>query len=335
MRAEDRILFAATRQDLRDEHRDVLRELACGTAGWEAVAAVAEQHGVAPIVGHNLKQILDLPSEAAARLERAFFENALVKAQEAERLARAIGRLREAGFQVMLLKGAALDLLVYREPWVVASRDADLLLRPEPGRRLSPDEADVRLSLYRTGIECDRDRHHDLDMNRALPVCYERVWAGARRVELRGAEAFVMAPEDLMVSLCINSCRKRFFRLKNLFDIAETSRLLPLDWGRLAANVREDRCEGIVYAALLTASLTLGTAIPDGLLDTLGVPRTRARLLRGLVARHLRRGSLVSPPRPWLPYASYRWGQAARSLRVALTHEGPAHQRPPLPAVRY
>lgn len=335
MKAEDRILFAATRQDFRDEHRGALRELARGPVRWEAVAAVAEQHGVAPIAGHNLRQAVDLPGEAAARLERAFFENALVKAQEAERLARAIGRLREAGFQVMLLKGAALDLLVYREPWVVASRDSDLLLRPEPGRRLAPDEADVRRSLYRTGIECDRDRHHDLDMNRALPVRYERIWAGARRVELRGAEAFVMAPEDLLVSLCVNSGRKRFFRLKNLFDVAETVRRLPLDWSRLAANAREDRCEAIVYAALLTASLTLGAAVPDGVLDALGVRRARARLLRGLVDRHLRRGSLAAPPAPWLPYASYRWGQAARSLRVALTHEPPAQRRPPLEAVRY
>ena len=336
MRAEDRILFAVTRQDLLDEHREAVRELAQGTTvRWDEIADLAEGHGVAPIAGHNLRQIVEIPAGVAGRLERAFFENALVKAQEAERLARGIDRLREAGFQVMLLKGAALDLLVYREPWVVASRDFDLLLRIEPGRRLSPDEERVRDSLYRSGVECDVGRHHDLDMNRVLPIRYERIWAAARPVQMRGAEAFVMAPEDLLVSLCINSCRKRFFRLKSLFDIAETSRRLPLDWSRLADHAREDRCEGIVYGALLAASLTLGAQIPAGILDELGVPRVRARLLRGLVARHLRRGSLAPPPRPWLPYASYRWGQAVGSLRVALTHETPAHHRPALPAVRY
>lgn len=336
MRAEDRILFAVARQDLLDEHREAVLELARGPVRWDEVADLAGRHGVAPIAGHHLlRSGVDLPPEVAARLERAFFENALVKAQEAERLARGIGRLREAGYQVMLLKGAALDLLVYREPWVVASKDSDLLLRPDPGRALSPDERAVRRSLYRSGIECDLGVHHDLDMNGVLPVRYERIWAGARPVDLRGAEAYVMAPEDLLISLCVNSCRKRFFRLKHLFDIAETIRRLSLDWERLAASVREDRCEGIVYAALLTASLTLGAEIPDGALGALGVPRARAGLVRRLVGRHLRRGSLAAPPSPSLPYASYRCGQALRSLRVALTYETPEHHRPALEAVRY
>ncbi|HEX6861748.1 MAG TPA: nucleotidyltransferase family protein, partial [Thermoanaerobaculia bacterium] len=163
MKAEDRVLFAAARQDFREEHRAAVEALA--PVDWEKVASVAESHGVAPIVGANLK---------LECLQRAFFENVLIKAQEAERLARGIARLREAGYQVMLLKGTALDLLVYREPWVTTSKDADLLLRPEPGRRLADDERAVRLSLYRSGIECDLLTHHDLDMNGVLPVHYDR-----------------------------------------------------------------------------------------------------------------------------------------------------------------
>ena len=135
-----------------------------------------------------------------------------------------------------------------------------------------------------------------------------------------------MAPEDLLISLCINSCRKRFFRLKHLFDIAETVRRLDLDWDRLAANAREDRCEGIVYTALHVASETLGCRIPD--LDPLQVPRPRVLLIRRLVARHLRHGSLDSPPPAWLPYASFRLEQALRSLRFALTWTPPPHHRP-------
>lgn len=315
MKAGDRVLFAAARQDFGEEHRAAVENLS--PVDWEKVAAVAESHGVAPIVGANLK---------LESLQRAFFENVLIKAQEAERLALGIGRLREAGYQVMLLKGTALDLLVYREPWVTASKDADLLLRPDPGRRLSEDERAVRLSLYRSGIECDLLTHHDLDMNGVLPVHYDRIWAAARAVDYHGQEAFVMSPEDLLISLCINSCRKRYFRLKHLFDIAETVRRLDVDWSRVAARAREDRCEGIVYTALHVASETLGCPIPD--LDALRVPQSRVLLIRRLVARHLRRGSLESPPPAWLPYASYRPGQALRSLRFALTWTPPAHQRP-------
>lgn len=315
MKAEDHVLFAAARQDFREEHRAAVENLS--PVDWEKVAAVAESHGVAPIVGANLK---------LESLERAFYENVLIKAQEAERLAQGIGRLREAGYQVMLLKGTALDLLVYREPWVTASKDSDLLLRPDPGRRLADDERAVRRSLYRSGIECDLLTHHDVDMNGVLPVHYDRIWAAARTVDFHGQETFVMSSEDLLISLCINSCRKRYFRLKHLFDIAETVRRLEIDWDRLAAHAREDRCEGIVYTALHVASETLGCPVPD--LDALRVPRPRVLLIRRLVARHLRRGSLDSPPPAWLPYASYRFGQALRSFRFAVTWQPPAHHQP-------
>jgi hypothetical protein len=333
MRPEDRILCAATRQDFRGEHRDTVEALARrAPVDWEGIAATAERHGVAPIAGFHLRSCdAGLSAAVAERLERAFFENALVKAREAERLAEGIHRLRDAGYQVMLLKGAALDLLVYDEPWVVTSQDSDLLLRPDPGRRLSADERSIRRALYRSGIEADLLQHHDLDMNGVLPVRYERIWAAARPVGFHGAEAFVMAPEDLLISLCVNSCRKRFFRLKHLFDIAESvHRLAGLDWERVAVRAREDRCEGIVHTALLAAAGALGARIPSGALDALNVSHLRSAVLRRLVDRFLERGALDAPSL-LLPYASYRWSQALRSVRFALTYEPPAHHRRPAP----
>jgi hypothetical protein len=325
MTIEDRILCAVVRQDFRDVHRETVESAArdpMHPVRWEDLAATAERHGVAPIAGHNFRHCrTGMPAEVSSRLERAFFENVLVKAQEAERLARAVGRLRAAGFQVLLLKSAALDLVVYREPWVTTSKDADLLLRPE--RSLSQDERELRRSLYRSGIECDLDSHHDLDMHGVLPVRYDRIWAAARPVSFHGVEAHVMAPEDLLLSLCVGACRKRFFRLKPLFDIAETAKK-GLDWERFVLRAREDRCEGIAYAALLAASRTLGAPVPAGVLAGLGVSRARGAMIRKLVER----GSLTAPS-PVLPYASYRWTQAFRSVRIALTRVAPEHHRPP------
>src|SRR5690348_10059678 len=125
MTAEDRILFLCVRQGFLPEHRRAVEEI-CGerrgSLRWEALAATVEEQGVAPIAGFNLRACdpaaLGMPPAAAQRLELAFFENAVTKEREAERLAAALGRLREVGYEAMLLKGTALDLLVYREPWV-------------------------------------------------------------------------------------------------------------------------------------------------------------------------------------------------------------------------
>jgi Uncharacterised nucleotidyltransferase len=345
MTREDRILFACARQELLPRHRRTVEGLAAGgTVDWEGLAATAERHGVAPIVGANLLRCdaagLGIPAETARRLETAAFENALRKELDAERLATGLTLLREAGLEAMLLKGTALDLLVYEEPWVTASRDIDLLLRPLPHWQPGEEEKRVRRSLYRSGIECDLGQHHDMDMNGVLPVSFESVWKDARPVRFRGIEAWVMGPEDLLISLCINSCRKRFLRLKGLFDIAESvRRLAGLDWDRLAERARSYRCEGIVYAALFITASTVGCDLPEGVLDRLGVNSLRARLLRLLAASALRSTSLteIGPggavgPRGTslvLPYASFRWRQAWQSLCFAIAHpevHGPRHR---------
>jgi hypothetical protein len=354
VRTEDRILFACARQDFQPRHRERVEGLVRGLGpwrplDWERLAATAQRHGVLPVVGANLRRcdpaVLRLAEPLAERLEVAAFENALRKEQDAAHLAEALARLREVGLEAMLLKGAALDLLVYAEPWVVSSRDTDLLVRPLPGFRPGPEEREVRRGLYRSGIECDLEEHHDVNMHGVLPIPFARIWRDARPIRFRGQDAWVMAPEDLVISLCINSCRKRFLRLKGLFDIAESVRLLDgLDGGRLARKARDYRCEGIVFAAFSTAAATVGCELPQGevaALDALGLGAVRAAFLRGLVAGALCTSSLHAnrdtgpESRPGLslllPYASYRWDQAWRSFRFALTHR-PGHPPAHLPA---
>lgn len=314
-RREERILCLCARQDFEPHHRAAVEALGARPVRWTRVAAIAEAHGVLPIVGAHLRSCsLELPPGLPERLEGALFENALRKEQEARELAEGLARLREVGLEALLLKGASLDLLVYDEPWVVSSRDTDLLLRPLPGYRPGPEEKAVRRSLYRSGIECDLLGHHDLDMHGALPVQTERIWQGARRIDFRGTDAWVMGPEDLLISLCINACRKRFFRLKGLFDLAETVARTAIDWERLAAHARRSCCEGIVLTALLTARETVGCALPEGALEELGVRPVRARLLQLLIAAAHRDRALSL----LLVYASLRPDQASRSLRLAL-----------------
>jgi hypothetical protein len=332
MTREDRILFLSTRQDFLPRHQEAVEALCLGREiAWKRLAAAAERHGVLPIVGHNLRRCrVDLPPETAERLELAVFESAAVRERDADRLAAAIHRLREVSLDVMLLKSAALGLSVYREPWVVTSRDIDLALRPGPGWELEKGEA-VRLALYSNGIECDLGGHHDVTMNGVLPIDFESLWRDAQPVLFRGAEAWRTSNEDLLISLAVNACRKRFFRLKGLFDLAETVGRVPLDWRLLAAKARASRCEGIVHAALLAARETLGCDLPAGALEGLGVPRLKVLRLRALISGFLRYGSVVEGRGETLllalSYASFRPPEAWKSLRYSVTHP-PPHREP-------
>ncbi|HEX6904300.1 MAG TPA: nucleotidyltransferase family protein [Thermoanaerobaculia bacterium] len=328
MRVQDQILRFCARQDFLPAHQAGVEDLCRNhPIDWKRLAATAERHGVLPIVGANLRrcdrQILRLPEEIADRLETAIFENAALRERDADRLAAGLARLREVDLHAMLLKGTALTLSVYEEPWVVTSLDIDLSLRPGPDwAKDKGDERKIRKALYTHGVECDLDAHHDVTMNGILPIDFERIWADARPVRFRGEDAWIMSPEDLLISLCVNACRKRYFRLKVLFDLNETLRRGgPFDWPRLADLARQGRCEGVVYTALTAARETLGAEIPPEALDVLKLAPFRAALLRRLVASCLRAGSLQGRGTALLlTYASLRPAEAWRSLTYSLTH---------------
>lgn len=332
MTREDRLLCLCARQDFLPGHRQAVEDLCRGAAvRWARLAAAAERHGVLPIVGANLRTCdAGLPEDLAARFELAVLENAAVRERDADRLAAGLARLLEVELEAMLLKGTALTLAVYAEPWVVTSQDIDLVLRPGPGwEKGKGEEKKVRWALYSNGVECDLETHHDVTMNGVLPVDFPRVWREARPVRFRGVPAWMMSPEDLLISLAVNCCRKRF-RLKGLFDVAETlQRGGPIDWPRLGALAREGHCEGIVHAVLMTAQRALGVELPAGSLEALGIAPARAALLRSLIAAFLSAapftGRAGRPLALALAYASLRPAEAWRSLRYSLTHP-PEHK---------
>jgi hypothetical protein len=340
MTREDRLLRLCARQAFLPVHQEAAERLCReGEVRWEKLAAAAGRHGVLPIVGANLRRCdpaaTGLPAALAARFEIAVLENAAVRERDADRLATGLARLREVELEALLLKGTALSLHVYEEPWVVTSQDIDLSLKPGPGwEKGKGEEKKIRKALYTHGVECDLEAHHDVTMNGVLPVDFERIWREARPVSYRGVPAWTMSPEDLLISLCVNGCRKHF-RLKVLFDVAETLRRgEPIDSGRLGRLAREGRCEGIVYATLLLARDVLGAEVPAELLDALGLPMPRAALLRGLVAAFLRAGSFVErsgrPLSLVLAYAVLRPAEAWKAVRYSLTHRAKHKGEDPL-----
>jgi hypothetical protein len=343
MTREDRLLLLAARQDFQPAHARAAAEILGGAAvRWDLLLDAAQEHGVLPIVGANLRRCgAPLPAEVAGRLELALLENAALKERDADRLAAGLAALREVELEGLLLKGTALDLLVYDEPWVAVSKDIDLTLRPTgPGwAKGKGREKDVRRDLYTHGVECDLEGHHDLTLNGLLPLDFARIWRDARPLSFRGQAAWMMSPEDLLVSLCVNSCRKRFFRLKGLFDIAETLRRGgPFDPGRVAVIAREGRCSGVVYAALAAAREALGAPVlqdapaSEKIMEALKIPAWKARLLRRLISAFLRSGSFAEGTGgAWsraLVAASLGPFQAARFLLYGVT------RRPKRPNLR-
>jgi hypothetical protein len=81
-----------------------------------------------------------------------------------------------------------------------------------------------------------------------------------------------MCPEDMLLTACIGSYRKNFFRLKSLLDITNIINDHPeLNWDQLIFNAKEYECSDIVYASLLATSSILKCEMPKNVLNALRI----------------------------------------------------------------
>jgi hypothetical protein len=270
--------------------------------------------------------------EIMASFERMKYLNTFLKHQRRKELTEILSFFGRRQIDVMLIKGAALDLLVYDHPWYMVSDDIDLVMRCRRQELSDQDHEEIMRSLG-SGIECEYFCHHDVDLNGALPINFQRVWDDASSVELDGSPVWIMSPEDMLISACTNSCRKRYFRLKLLCDIREIVNKCPdLKWGALIRKAREDGCDTIVFTALMVTKMTLGCELPENVLDDLAVSPIRATIIRSLI-RHMSQcvplsslySSLGKNWRPRqatvsliLPYISSRWYQVWRRIKFSL-----------------
>lgn len=323
MLPELELLFTCVRQHLRPEQAQHLLQLCAQHAiDWPFVYRVAAQHGVAPLVFVNLQKVglaaLHLPPAIVTQFSQLTYSAIATKAGIARKLTAVLAFLAEHGQSVMLIKGIALDHLLYQQPWYVL-HDVDLIFSSKRTELAPATVAAIdRFFWDLPGFEYEFYAHHDVTMNGVLPVDFGQIWRDAQPIEIAGQVAYVMCAEDRLLAACINACRKRFFRLKSLLAVAEllSSPLRPT-WPRLIQKAVAYDCGSIVYAALRMTKATLGCALPDDLAAQLGIHPVRALLINGLIRQ------LASSPARWLsgggqleqrlwdgalllPYASYR-----------------------------
>ena len=285
---EQKLLLSCNRQNFTEAHQQIVENLSrTREIDWELIFRTAQLHGVACLIYTNLQRSsISIPAEIEAKFRQITFTNILNKEKLAQNIALALDYFEKKSIKVMLIKGAALDVLVYKQPFYMNLLDADLIINVKRDEISETEWKENRWFLHKTGLEYDYFVHHDVIMNGALPVDFERIWKDAQQVEFRGRKLLVMSPEDLLITGCINSCRKRYFRLKSLCDLAETINHYPdLDWAKLADKAKAYRCHLIVYTALFVASQTVGCDLPDNLRKTLGVGRLRAKAIHDLVQR--------------------------------------------------
>ncbi len=346
--SEDQALFYCAHQDFTPAYVEALTKLSRQTSlDWKIFFDTAVKNRIGPLVHVNLKKAgIDLPAAVAVGLKKEYIDN-LIRVKEARRrLEHALVNLDAwqaqygISLRLMLIKGAALNTLIYTKSWYTRSYDIDLVL-DIPSYQI-PDHARRQLlntlmdinhtpSPYYTHLEFDFYAHHDMTMNGQLAVDVPEIWRQARQLSLDGHSLLIMSPEDTLITATIACCRKRYFCLKPLLDLAECTRHLEgLDWDRVVEKALTYQANGIAYAALWLANELLEAQTPEWVFGALNVVRLKRFLIQRMADFLLKNFSLAhlttvgdGTNRPLsaailFTYLTYRSSQLSRKISLNL-----------------
>jgi hypothetical protein len=268
---------------------------------WTAVLALADDHGLTPLLYKRLKEANaqdGVPADEWKRLRRAYLVSAARNTRLFRELGKVLQRLRSSDVTVIVLKGGYLAEAVYGDAALRPMVDVDLLVREADLGRAQAVLLDMGgVHQQFEDIESHiKWRYHlpqlvvgDLAVEihwtiapllGPVRVSAAGLWDRARPATIAGVEVLAPCPEVLLLHSCLHACYQEFLSggLRSLCDVTETIRRFrdEIDWAHLVELARE--WGAFRYAGLILhlAGSLLGAAVPDAVLEQL-VPGGLAR----------------------------------------------------------
>jgi hypothetical protein len=203
-----------------------------------------------------------------------------------------LGALRDADILVIPLKGVHLAESVYGNIALRPMSDVDILVRESDlsgaSDRLielgygpfwhSRMEAEIEMVMHLPPISKSGtvpvEVHWSINSPRSpFKVDIAGLWQRARPATIAGVEVQILAPEDLLLHLCIHtSYSHRFIQgLKALCDISETLRHYrdQMDWEQVQYRSNQWGANRCVYLTFYLTRELLGVTVPKQVLEAL------------------------------------------------------------------
>ncbi len=254
------------------------------------------RHAITPYLYHRLKAVrpnIILHPETEQRMKEAYLQSASRNVRLFHELGIVLKALKEKGVPVIVLKGGHLAELVYGSIALRSMGDVDLLVK----KQALHAAADVLVRLgYETDRPCRIETYEDVAkhlppfthknglsieihqsiifLDAPFQIEVNRLWQNSETARIAGIDAQVLAPEDLLVYLCLHaSYQHRFsFGLRALCDIIETLRNMK-DRTAVEEMINRAREWKAVRCVSLTLSVTrqlLGCDLTEAMLLSIG-----------------------------------------------------------------
>lgn len=316
------------------------------TLDWDHFVQLALRLKVVPLVYRQL-ETRSINTDVIERIRGLYYSNALRNDSLTDALCDVLRLLGDHGIRAIPFKGPILAASVYGDLGLRQFSDLDILIEKRDARKcaellqtigyrsehgLSAEQRDSLLAIEceEMFIRDDGPTYLDLHWNFApryfgLPLDANGIRSRALSVTLKDTPTLTFAPEDLVLTLCVNAAKEFWERLSLVCDIAEAIRANPsLDWNRVAREASASGTGRILRVSLLLANDLLDATSPllnNARADERAVVLARD-IAQGLFAIASQLGSVSSFLRPVAALDSF--GARLRfRLRLALT---PTHE---------
>jgi hypothetical protein len=279
------ILLAAASVDQISKKEERLHFSLQQPVRWNLLFALADQHGVQPLLQQSLSGLAsDIPAAELLFLQRSSQTNLHKAMLLSLELIRIVDYLSSRGIAVMPHKGLALAELVYGDIALRQAGDIDLLIQPDDFRRACAvvgelgyvphdrfSEGEERAHL-KSGYECAFDgaagrnllevqwaiqpRFYAIDFD--MTGLFER----AKAVTVAGQPMKTPSVEDLFLVLAAHAAKHVWGRLIWLCDLARIMVMPDLNWNWIRSQADTLGIVRILQVTMLAASRLLNAEIP-------------------------------------------------------------------------
>ena len=252
---------------------------------WVEFARIVEHHSVGPIVYRRLSTFPHaVPSSVLEQLRTDYERNAQKSLRLTHELVRILACLESHRIPAIPYKGPVLAKTVYGDVAFRRFSDLDILIHATdvPAAKAAVRELGYTPTLHLNEVE---QAAHIASGNevpfdgplgrnlleiqwRVLPRFYavefsiERFFQRTVRVDLGGSSVRTLAPEDLLLVLCVHTAKHVWSRLLWLCDIAETMRSQLIDYGSAYRTAKGLGVEKIVAVNFVLQAQLFGVPFP-------------------------------------------------------------------------
>ena len=265
---------------LQTEIQDRVRE----SVNWPFIWQLAREHGVAPLVYRTLMAYCPaaLPRETRESFRRHIQASAIFNTLMADELVTLIDAFAAKGIRVIPFKGPTLGVIAYGDLTLRECMDLDLIVEqsyiPQARHVLwshgyqlvsrDMDGSDVQDEPFHSFVKKNGMFRVDLQWTMArrlfsFRLDREHFWKHLKPVRLPRKAIMSLAPEELLIVLCVHGSKHAWEDLKWVCDVAELiRRRRNLDWSRVLHLSQEWGYQRMVLMGLSIARCVFDAPLP-------------------------------------------------------------------------